>query len=348
RAALERFAAEGLLDEADEVVASAGGSAWFDRVEAVLRPEIGRPVRLVLRSGCTVTHDEGLYRRLSPFERGRIGDGALVPALEAWAAVLSQPEPGLAILGMGKRDVPFDIDLPLPRWAFEGGTDATIARLRDPDLRERLRVELEEEGTDGFHGVPVDWSWIVVGGTGDEANGWAVGRSIADLAGERGERPVDLFCALAADDRLMATALHHVGNEEHVRLFMRHPAHTAGSDGILVGSRPHPRGWGTMPRYLAHYVRELGVLGLEEAVRHMTSAPAQRLGLWDRGLVRPGMVADLVAFDPERVRDTATYEDPRQAPEGIPHVWVAGSATVRDGARTEALPGRALRSRFGA
>lgn len=116
RGALERFAAAGLLDRADEVVASAGGSAWFDRVAAVLRPEIGRPVRLVLRSGCTVTHDEGLYRRLSPFERGRIGDGALVPALEAWAAVLSQPEPGLAILGMGKRDVPFDIDLPLPRW----------------------------------------------------------------------------------------------------------------------------------------------------------------------------------------------------------------------------------------
>lgn len=126
RAALERFAVEGLLDEADEVVASAGGSAWFDRVEAVLRPQIGRPVRLVLRSGCTVTHDEGLYRRLSPFERGRIGVGALVPALEAWATVLSQPESGLAILGMGKRDVPFDIDLPLPRWRARDGALAPI------------------------------------------------------------------------------------------------------------------------------------------------------------------------------------------------------------------------------
>ncbi|MGA0123047.1 MAG: alanine racemase [Gaiellales bacterium] len=121
RHALERFAAAGLLDAADEVVASAGGSAWFDRVAVVLRPAIDRPVRLVLRSGCTVTHDEGLYRRLSPFERGRIGDGALVPALEAWAAVLSQPEPGLAILGMGKRDVPFDIDLPAPRWRVRDG-----------------------------------------------------------------------------------------------------------------------------------------------------------------------------------------------------------------------------------
>ena len=236
----------------------------------------------------------------------------------------------------------------LPGWSLAGGTDATIARLRDPDLRERLRVDLEETGTDGFHGVPVDWSWIVVGGTGDEANAWAVGRSIAELAAERAERPIDLFCGLAADDRLMATALHHIGNEEHVRMFMQHPAHTAGSDGILVGSRPHPRGWGTMPRYLARYVRELGVLRLEEAVRHMTSAPAQRLGLLDRGLVRPGMVADLVAFDPDRVRDTSTYEDPRRAPEGIPHVWIAGVATVRDGARTEHAPGRALRSQLGA
>ncbi len=121
RDALGRFAAAGLLDEADEVVASAGGSAWFDRVAAVLRPEIGREVRLVLRSGCTVSHDDGLYRRLSPFERGRVGDGALAPALEAWGAVLSQPEPGLAIVGMGKRDVPFDVDLPMPRWRARDG-----------------------------------------------------------------------------------------------------------------------------------------------------------------------------------------------------------------------------------
>lgn len=235
----------------------------------------------------------------------------------------------------------------LPGWAFADGTDATIARLRDPDQRERLRVDLEVTGADGFHGVPVDWSWIVVGGTGDPANAWAVGRSVAELAAERGERPIDLFCELAAADRLMATALHHIGNEEHVRMFMQHPAHTAGSDGILVGTRPHPRGWGTMPRYLAHYVRELGVLRLEEAIRHMTSAPAQRLGLLDRGIVRPGMVADLVAFDPDAIRDTSTYEEPRSLPEGIAHVWIAGVPTVEDGRRTEHLPGRALRSRFG-
>ena len=234
----------------------------------------------------------------------------------------------------------------LPGWAFAGGADATIARLRNLDLREQLRFELEEAGTDGFHGVPIDWSWIVVGGVGDETHSWAVGHAIGALAAQQGERPIDLFCRLAADDRLMATALHEVGNEENVRTIMQHPAHMAGSDGILVGARPHPRGWGTFPRYLAHYARELGILTLEEAIRHMTSAPAARLGLADRGLVREGMVADLVAFDPERIHDRATYDNPRQTPDGIPYVWLGGIPTVFEGKRTEHCPGRALRSSF--
>ncbi len=116
-----------------------------------------------------------------------------------------------------------------------------------PACASELRVELEETGTDGFHGVPIDWSWIVVGGVGDTAQSWAVGHSIAELATQRGERPVDLFCSLAADDRLMATALHEIGNEENVRTIMQHPAHTAGSDGILVGGRPHPAWLGNVP-----------------------------------------------------------------------------------------------------
>ena len=101
---------------------TAGGSAWFDRVSALLRPEIDRPTRLVVRSGCTVSHDDGLYRRLSPFERGAItGEGRLTAALEAWGVVLSVPEPELAIVGFGKRDVPFDIELPIVRWHARDG-----------------------------------------------------------------------------------------------------------------------------------------------------------------------------------------------------------------------------------
>jgi N-acyl-D-amino-acid deacylase len=124
---------------------------------------------------------------------------------------------------------------------------------------------------------------------------------------------------------------------------MAHSSHTAGSDGILVGERPHPRSWGTFPRYFAVYVRELGVLTWEQAVRKMTSLPAQILGFPDRGLLRPGMYADVTCIEPETIRDTATYESPRQLPEGIPYVIVNGRLTVDDGKRTNELPGRALR-----
>jgi N-acyl-D-amino-acid deacylase len=222
----------------------------------------------------------------------------------------------------------------LPSWMHAGGAAATLERLRRPDLRERLRVELEEEGSDGFHDVPIDWNTIVVGG-----------RSIAERAAEAGARPIDLVCDVLVEENLGVACIAHTGNEENVRTIMTHPAHLAGSDGILVGDRPHPRSYGTFPRYFAVYVRELGILTWEEAVRKMTSLPAQRLGFADRGLLRPGMAADVVCLDPDRVQDTATYEEPRRLPEGIPYVLVNGRFVVDDGRRTDELPGRALRRR---
>jgi N-acyl-D-amino-acid deacylase len=222
----------------------------------------------------------------------------------------------------------------LPSWMHAGGAAATLERLRRPDLRERLRVELEEEGSDGFHDVPIDWNTIVVGG-----------RSIAERAAEAGARPIDLVCDVLVEENLGVACIAHTGNEENVRTIMTHPAHMAGSDGILVGDRPHPRSYGTFPRYFAVYVRELGILTWEEAVRKMTSLPAQRLGFADRGHLRPGMAADVVCLDPDRVQDTATYEEPRRLPEGIPYVLVNGRFVVDDGRRTDELPGRALRRR---
>ena len=103
---------------------------------------------------------------------------------------------------------------------------------------------------------------------------------------------------------------------------MQHRVHMGGSDGILVGDRPHPRAWGTFPRYLARYTRELGLLGLEDCVAHLTGRPAARLKLTDRGLVREGYAADLVLFDPERITDTATFTEPRQQAAGIDYVLV--------------------------
>ena len=125
--------------------------------------------------------------------------------------------------------------------------------------------------------------------------------------------------------------------------FIAHPLSMVGTDSTFIGTRPSPRTWGSFPRVLGEFVREARALTLEEAVRKMTSAPAARLGLTDRGLLRDGMAADIVVFDPSTVRSTATHEAPRSFPDGIPYVLVNGVVVVDGGEHTGALPGRALR-----
>ncbi|NUP51916.1 MAG: amidohydrolase family protein, partial [Catenulispora sp.] len=171
----------------------------------------------------------------------------------------------------------------------------------------------------------------------------AVGQTVARIAAARGVTGTEAFFDLLRADRLGTTILHHVGNEENVRAIMRHPAHTVGSDGLLIGARPHPRAWGTFPRYLSHYSRDLKVLTLEETVEHMTGRPARRLRLDRRGLVRVGYHADLVLFDPATVHDAATFDQPREPAAGIREVLVNGVSVLTDGTPTGALPGRALR-----
>ncbi|GAA2695425.1 MULTISPECIES: D-aminoacylase [Actinosynnema] len=232
----------------------------------------------------------------------------------------------------------------LPGWASGGGVEATLARLTDPATRERVRVEIEETGSDGCHGVPVDWESIEINGVRLAEHAHLVGHSVAASARAAGRPPAELYFDVLVAERLGTSCLMHVGHEDNVRAIMRHPAHTGGSDGLLVGDRPHPRAWGTFPRYLARYVRELGVLGLEECVAHLTGRAARRLRLADRGLVREGYAADLVLFDPDTVVDTATFDAPRQAAEGIHHVVVNGVPVVDAGERTDALPGRSLRN----
>ena len=231
----------------------------------------------------------------------------------------------------------------LPRWATAGGPDLIMDRLADGNVRARIAYALEVEGSEGCHGCPVDWGTIEISGVGDPALSGAVGRTIEQLATDTGSAAIDVYADLLLTDRLATTILQHVGNEANVRAIMQHPVHTGGSDAILVGDKPHPRAWGTFPRYLGHYVRELGVLGLEDCIHHLTGRAAARLKLLDRGLVRVGHHADLVLFDPDRVRDVATYTDPRQQAEGIDWVLVDGEPVIEEGGRTLVRPGRALR-----
>jgi len=231
----------------------------------------------------------------------------------------------------------------LPSWTAEGGVDALLDRLADPAARSRIAEELERVGTDGCHGCVIDWDTIEIAGVKNPALAGAVGQTIAAIAAGTGEPPAAVCFDLLVRDDLATTILQHVGHEENVRAIMRHATHTGGSDAILVGAKPHPRAWGTFPRYLSHYVRELGVLDLADCIHHFTGRAARRLRLIDRGLVREGFHADLVLFDPAGVHDTATFADPRQQATGIPWVLVAGTPVIEDGHRTGALPGQAVR-----
>ncbi|MFI1582626.1 amidohydrolase family protein [Embleya sp. NPDC020630] len=231
----------------------------------------------------------------------------------------------------------------LPSWASEGGPEATLARLRDDAAAERIRHHLEEIGSDGCHGVPIEWDTIEMSGITDPGLEAYVGKTVARSAAERDEEPWVTARRLLIGDRLGSTILQHVGHEENVRQIMRHRVHTGGSDGILQGDKPHPRAYGTFPQYLGRYVRELGVLSLEECVAHLTLRAAARLGLPDRGLVREGYRADLVLFDPDTVAAGSTFENPRVLPTGIPHVLIDGRFVIEDGRRTDVLAGKAIR-----
>lgn len=235
----------------------------------------------------------------------------------------------------------------LPSWAHEGGVEAILAHLRSPDSRARLQRELEVTGSDGMQGVPLGWEMLRIGGILGEHDPAIIGMDLPDAAARAGKAPFDFFADLLLETRLGVSCLAFFGIEEHVQTIMRHPAHVIGSDGILVGGQPHPRGWGAHARFLAHYARDLGLFSWQEAIRKLTSAPARRIGSLDRGIVRPGFKADLTVFDPDSLRATATYDNPRSQAEGVSDVIVNGVAALADGQPTGATPGVALRDFYG-
>ena len=196
-----------------------------------------------------------------------------------------------------------------------------------------------------------DWNAVQISSTRSPETAWARGSRVGDLAAQRGEDPFELTRQLLIADRGGIGMIGFGMSEENTSRLLAHPLGMVCSDGgayapygPLSSGSPHPRGYGTFPRLLGFYVRDQGALPLEEAVRKITSLPAAKLRLDDRGTLAPGQVADVVAFDPDTVADRATFEAPHQYPEGIPLVVVNGVVTLRDGEHTGDLAGGAVRS----
>ena len=223
----------------------------------------------------------------------------------------------------------------IPRWVHEGGPEAMIERFRDPEAKKKMCDEMLETES--------GWEDMTLSCAPSPKHREYIGKPLTQGAEACGKNVAEFVCDLLMEENLNAGFVNFVGNEPDIQGIMQHPCHTGSSDGILVGEQPNPRGWGTFPRFISEYWRNLGLLSLEEMIRHLTAAPAQRLGLSDRGLIKKGLAADLVVFDPDTIQDTATFENPKQHPQGIDYVLVNGKIVVGKGAHTGALNGRALR-----
>jgi N-acyl-D-amino-acid deacylase len=235
----------------------------------------------------------------------------------------------------------------LPGWVLEGGVPAMLERLRDPATRARVRQEVEAPPGGQPFAERVGWDQVMVAWAPHRPD--AQGRRIGEIAAERKLDPVEAAFELLLEETGRVAIILFQIDERDVRRALVHPRVMIGSDGSslapygeMAGGKPHPRSYGTFPRVLGEYVREQRLLPLAQAIHKMTGLPARRLGLRDRGVIRVGARADLVLFDPRRVADQATYEDPHRYPVGIDHVLVNGRFVIKDGQHTGSLPGRVL------
>ncbi len=241
-----------------------------------------------------------------------------------------------------------NLDASLPVWVREGGAERMVARLTEPATRARARADFlkQPENADWPAGAA---RILVTSVLNPELKSYE-GLTLEQIAKERGADPVDALLDVVVADRGNTARVTFGMSEDDVRAALGHPfvsfctdSEARAEDGVLSKQKSHPRAFGSAARILGHYVRDEKVLGLEEAVRKMTSLPASRMRLRDRGLLRAGMAADIVAFDPMTVRERATYADPLHYSEGIPYVAVNGRLVVDEGRITEARPGRVLR-----
>jgi N-acyl-D-amino-acid deacylase len=235
----------------------------------------------------------------------------------------------------------------LNTWVQEGGTGPFIARLRDPAVRARLRTELARDSASGLRSA----ARTMISDVSTDSLKEYEGKLLTDVGKMRNEDPYEAAFDILIADSARTGAIYFSFNEDALRLAMKQPWVSVGQDaGALspdstgkFNEREHPRAFGTFPRILGRYVREDSVITLEFAIRKMTSLAAQRVGINDRGVLKPGMFADITVFDPATIIDRSTYEEPSQLATGVSYVFVNGVPVIDRGRVTNALPGRALR-----
>lgn len=244
------------------------------------------------------------------------------------------------------------LDASIPQWAHSGGTDSLIARLRDPVTRARIRAQMvnDSAGAENFYRGAGGADGILIVGTFEDSLRYLQGKTLAEIAHARKTDPVEALFDVVIADRSRTGAVYSSMNEQDVQAAMQHwwvavntDAGGVAPDGPFGAQSTHPRAYGSFTRILGRYVRDQKLMTLEYAVRKMTSLAAQRVGLADRGLVRPGMYADITVFNPATVLDRATFEQPHQTSVGIEYVLVNGEVVLRKGQLTDARPGRGLR-----
>jgi dihydroorotase/N-acyl-D-amino-acid deacylase len=244
------------------------------------------------------------------------------------------------------------LDASIPQWAHEGGDSAMIARLKDPEQRARIRADIMSPpgGIESFYRGAGGAAGVLVSDALRDSLAYLEGHTLDQVAQRWGMDPIDALFDLVIKDDAGTGAIYFSMAEQDVEAAIGHwwvsfctDYGARAPDGPLYRGKVHPRVYGSFPRVLGRYVRERGVTTLEDAVRKMTSQPAQRVGLTDRGILRPGLAADIAVFDPAVVMDRATFENPHQVSAGVRYVLVNGAVVLDEGRIAEARPGRGLR-----
>ncbi|MEM0084680.1 MAG: D-aminoacylase [Candidatus Methanomethylicia archaeon] len=236
----------------------------------------------------------------------------------------------------------------IPPWAHVGGIEEMIKRLKDPEQRAKIKLDIETklEGWENLANL-AGWDRIIVASC--EKNKQYEGLSISEIAKMNNKDPYDQAFDLIIEEEGRVQIILHMMREEDMIQALKSPYTMVGTDGSSIApyeplgrGKPHPRSYGTFPRIIGRYARDMKLISIEEAIKKMTSTPANKLGLKDRGLIRKGFYADIVIFDKKTIIDTATFENPHQYPKGIKYVIVNGEIVIKDGEHTGKLPGKVL------